>query len=136
MNRAFKIVLNAMFCGEPVFARFIFGERVINPDWGIIGSPVPGKFIFFAISPGNFSLVAPPSPPASPVLSLRGSGGVIHLAWNALPGQTYRLQYKPSLNATTWIDLLPDITATSSTASATDSTGSAPERYYRLLLLP
>jgi len=81
--------------------------------------------IFFAISPGNFSLFAPPSPPASPVLSLRGSGGVIHLAWNALPGQTYRLQYKPSLNATTWIDLLPDITATSSSAFATDPIGSA-----------
>jgi hypothetical protein len=89
--------------------------------------------IFFAVSPGNFSLIAA----APPVLqSLRSANGIAQLAWNAIPGQTYRVQYKPTLAATTWTDLLPDITATATTASATDAVGSAPQRFYRILVLP
>jgi hypothetical protein len=89
--------------------------------------------IFFAVSPGNFSLVAA-SPPVLQPLQL--SNGVARLAWSAIPGQTYRVQYKPTLAAANWTDLLPDITATNSTASTTDAPGSAPQRFYRILLLP
>ena len=82
----------------------------------------------------------PPANPTNyppPVLQpLRASNGVAQLAWNAIPGQTYRIQYKPTLAATNWTDLPPDITATASTASATDAVGSAPQRFYRILLLP
>ena len=89
--------------------------------------------IFFAVSPGNFSLIVA-APPV--LLPLRLADGVAQLAWNAISGQTYRLQYKPSLAATNWTDLLPDITATGSTAVATDAVGSAPQRFYRILVLP
>ena len=89
--------------------------------------------IFFAISPANFSLIAVSPPILQP---LQISNGVARLAWNATPGQTYRVQYKPTLAATTWTDRLPDITATASTASTTDVVGSAPQRFYRILLLP
>jgi hypothetical protein len=74
---------------------------------------------------------------APPVLQpFRLANGVAQLAWNTIPGQTYRLQYKPTLAATIWTDLLPDITAIASNASATDPVGSAPQRFYRILLLP
>jgi hypothetical protein len=53
-----------------------------------------------------------------------------------MTGQTYRVQYKPTLAATNWTDLLPDISATTSTASTTDAPGSTPQRFYRVLLLP
>ncbi len=89
--------------------------------------------IFFAISPGNFSLSAAPLPVFLP---LQLSNGIVRLAWSALTGQTYRVQYKPSLAATNWTDLAPDITATTSSASTTDTPGSAPQRFYRVLLLP
>jgi len=89
--------------------------------------------IFFAISPGNFSLIAV-SPPVLQPPHL--ANGIARLAWTAIPGQTYRVQYKPTLTATHWTDLLPDITATASTASTTDAPGSAPQRFYRVLLLP
>jgi len=89
--------------------------------------------IFFAISPGNFSLI-PASPPV--LQPLRLSNGVTRLAWSAMTGQTYRVQYKPTLAATNWTDLLPDISATTSTASTTDAPGSTPQRFYRVLLLP
>jgi hypothetical protein len=95
--------------------------------------------IFFAISPGNFSIVRPANPTnyPPPVLQpLRASNGVAQLTWNAVLGGTYRIQYKPTLAATNWTDLAPDITATASTASATDAVGDAPQRFYRILLLP
>jgi hypothetical protein len=89
--------------------------------------------IFFAVSPGNFSLIVV-SPPILQPLQL--SKGVARLTWNATPGRTYRVQYKPTLAATTWSDLLPDITATASTASTTDAISGAPQRFYRILFLP
>ncbi len=90
--------------------------------------------IFFAISPGNFSLVAPP--PAPVLQPPRFSNGVAWLTWTATTGQTYRVQYKSSLASTSWTDLGPDITASGPFASATDAVGSASQRYYRILLLP
>jgi hypothetical protein len=81
----------------------------------------------------SFTVIVAPPPMLRP---LRASNGVAQLAWNAIAGQTYRLQYKPTLTATNWTDLAPDITATASTASATDAVGAAPERFYRILLLP
>jgi len=79
----------------------------------------------FAVSPGNFSLVRrrAAGPPASPALERRSS-----LAWSAIAGQTYRVPIQPTLAATNWTDLLPDITGTASTASTTDTVGGAPQR--------
>jgi hypothetical protein len=74
---------------------------------------------------------------APPVLQpFRLVNSIAQLAWNAIPGQSYRLQYKPTLAATNWADLPPDITATASTAVATDTVGSDPQRFYRILVLP
>jgi len=88
--------------------------------------------IFFAVSPGDFSLFYAPAPVLEPPQCLNG---VVHLAWSALPGRTYRVQYKPTL-AAAWNDLAPDITAADSLATATDVPGSAPQRFYRVLMLP
>src|SRR5208283_1512404 len=45
------------------------------------------------------------------------------------------VQYKANLASTNWINLAPDVTATASTASFTDSLNGAPQRYYRVVLL-
>jgi len=89
--------------------------------------------IFFAVSPGDFSIVPPVNPILQPV---QFSNGVARLTWSALPGRTYRVQYKTSLGTAVWTDLQPDVTATGSTAAAGDAIGSAPQRYYRVLLRP
>ena len=89
--------------------------------------------IFFAISPGNFTLIVVPPPVLQP---LRLSNGVAQLAWSAIPGRTYRAQYKATLASTNWTDLLPNLTATAATASTTDAISGAPQRFYRILLLP
>jgi len=89
--------------------------------------------IFFAVSPGDFSLIYDPPPVLQP---LEYTEGATKLIWTAVSGRTYRVQYKPSLAAVDWTDLLPHVTATGPLATFTDSSGSAAQRFYRVLVLP
>ena len=61
--------------------------------------------------------------------------GVAVIAWTAIPGATYRLQYTDNLTGNEWVDAQPDIVATDATASATNSVASAPQRFYRVLVV-
>jgi hypothetical protein len=94
--------------------------------------------IFFDISRANFSIVgsgiAFVQPPSPAIQSLRVTNGVAALTWTTVPGGTYRLQYKDSLENPVWHDLA-DFPATTSTISVTDSIAAAPQRFYRVLLL-
>jgi hypothetical protein len=80
----------------------------------------------------SFTVIVAPTPTLQP---LRFTNGVAHLTWNAVAGQTYRVQYKPSLSATNWTDLLPDVTATADTLSVADAPGAGGQGYYRILVL-
>jgi hypothetical protein len=72
-----------------------------------------------------------------PVISLvTVSNSLVTLEWNALCGRTYRLQCLERLSETNWIDVPPDITATTTRATATDTIGSEARRFYRVVLLP
>jgi hypothetical protein len=61
-----------------------------------------------------------------------------HLTWNTSTGSIYQLQYKTNLFQPDWINLGPPTTAPASALSLTDTNAfrTAPQRYYRLLLLP
>jgi hypothetical protein len=60
--------------------------------------------------------------------------GAFMLTWTALSGSTYRIQYKNQLNASSWTTVTPDILATNSTMSWSE-TPSPTSRFYRILLL-
>ena len=69
-----------------------------------------------------------------PLLQIALNGATVVISWtNAVPGTTYRVQFKPELTATTWTDLPPDVVAGATTASKTDTLGAAP-RFYRVIL--
>jgi len=94
--------------------------------------------IFFDISRTNFSIAASgkslSQPPSPAIQSLRITNGIAAITWSAVPGGTYRLQYKDSLDCSTWHDLA-DIAATASTITISDLVSNAPQRFYRVLLL-
>jgi hypothetical protein len=69
------------------------------------------------------------------ITSIAVSNQIAVVTWNAIADHTYRLQYRDSLDTTNWQDLLPDITATSGTASATNALGNAGQRFYRVMLV-
>ena len=74
--------------------------------------------------------------PALPVLqAASAAGNKVQLTWSAVKGVTYRVQYRSQLNAGTWSDLLPVVTATGTTASTTDSIDSMGQRFYRVVAL-
>ena len=93
--------------------------------------------IFFAVSPANFSIVAPaPRPGGSSRCSSR-------TAWPGSPGLRSPVEPTASNTSQRWLPptgwaptSCPDITATASTATATDSNGPAEQRYYRIVALP
>jgi hypothetical protein len=72
-----------------------------------------------------------------PLLETPGSGSnTTFLAWSAITGATYRVQFKISLTDTSWVDLVPDVLATGATASATDTFATNDARFYRVLVVP
>jgi hypothetical protein len=63
------------------------------------------------------------------------SNNLIGLSWNAISGQTYRVQFKQDLSSANWSNLPPDVTASGSSAAKTDSIGHS-VRLYRVQVLP
>ncbi|HUR46602.1 MAG TPA: hypothetical protein VMZ27_12055, partial [Candidatus Saccharimonadales bacterium] len=64
------------------------------------------------------------------------SGGTVQLSWSAVPGQTYRVQYKSNLNQLVWQNLSGDILASGPAAAKSDTTASGAQRFYRIILVP
>lgn len=56
------------------------------------------------------------------------------LNWTAIPGETYRVQYKTNLEDAVWWTISPDVTATGWTVSLTNNFDAA-RRFYRVLVL-
>ena len=78
---------------------------------------------------------APIIPP--PVIeSVRLSNGVATVTWCCASNCNYRLQYIEDLSATNWVNVAPDVRAAGPTATATDTIGFSPRRFYRVLLVP
>ncbi len=118
----------------------IFGDAFTNGGWSfaslleasdgnLYGTTGGGKFnkgSIFRVSGLNL---------VPKFQSIQISGGLVHLAWGAIPGRSYRVQYRTDLGSTNWTDLPGDVVANSSTAVKTDAVA-ARHRFYRVLLLP
>jgi len=63
------------------------------------------------------------------------SGETVALSWSAIPGQTYRVQFKSDPGESTWSDLEGDVTADRPSAFKTDLVNEHAQRYYRVVLL-
>jgi uncharacterized repeat protein (TIGR03803 family) len=75
--------------------------------------------------------------PMPPVFrTITRSNDTVSLAWSAVAGQTYQLQYKSDPCSTNWNNLGSAAVATNGAVSASDTVGSIPQRYYRAVLLP
>lgn len=74
---------------------------------------------------------------AAPLMieSLTVSGEIATLTWNAIPGSTYRVQFKENAADTNWTDLAPDVVATDDVASQEAPAGGS-QRFYRVMLVP
>jgi hypothetical protein len=92
----------------------------------------------FRNDPSYFALddisVIPIPQPALQILS--SANGAITLTWSTLPGLSYQVQYQSDVTSASWVNLGSVITATGSTATASDTLAAEGQRFYRVLLLP
>jgi len=90
----------------------------------------------YTISYANGTLVVNSTQPT--ILSLTGAGtSSVVINWSAISNVTYRVQYKPDLNAISWSDLAGDVTAVGTNATKVDTTVSGmTQRFYRVRVLP
>ena len=73
--------------------------------------------------------------PAPTIQTISVSNGEAVLTWSSVAGRSYQQQYNDSIGSTNWISISPDVLATGTNTSATNATGGAVIRYYRVGLL-
>jgi len=66
------------------------------------------------------------------ITDLSFEGGTLTVTWTAIPGRTYRLEYKNNFDGP-WTPILPEVPAVDITASATDATPPSTHRFYRVV---
>ena len=72
-----------------------------------------------------------------PVLtSIVVSNRIVNVAWTALAGQAYRLQFTTNLANANWSSVSPDVIADGATATHTNAFDSAALNFYRVQVLP
>ena len=75
--------------------------------------------------------------PAAPVIqSITRSGNTVALAWSAVIGQSYQVQYSTGAAPANWQNVGDPVTATSVTGTILDTNASDGERVYRVAMLP
>jgi hypothetical protein len=86
----------------------------------------------------SFSVLVNPvvviPPPVMQSISL--SNGVAIVTWTSVSNATYRLQCTEDLGSTNWLDIWPDVHATGSSVTLTNSVGAQSQRFYRVLVVP
>jgi hypothetical protein len=83
----------------------------------------------------SFTVMVHPVLLAPRILSITNHNETVALTWTSVSGQTYWVQYNDSLSATNWQNALTNVTAIDTTTTATNLPGSAPYRFYRVLLM-
>jgi hypothetical protein len=95
------------------------------------GSPTDTGIFAVSGTPATNTVASPPV-----FFGVTATPANIQLAWSAIPGQSYQIQYKTNLSQAAWSNLGGAITATNSTAAASDSIGPDSQRFYRALWQP
>jgi hypothetical protein len=80
------------------------------------------------------------NPSSNPVFTLltltKLTTGEVTLIWSAIPGRTYRVQFKNTVDDPAWTYLPGNVASTGSQASAMDSTADmASQRFYRVVMV-
>jgi hypothetical protein len=81
----------------------------------------------------RFNVIVVPPPGIESIVATKE---IITITWSAIPGRTYRVQFKSDLNESAWNDLAGDVLATDSTAQKTDLIRPSAGVYYRVIVLP
>lgn len=107
------------------------GVLVQGPDNNLYGTTSSGG----ANSLGTIFRLSIPMPAVFKAITL--TNGVVTLAWNAVAGQTYQVEFSTNLAQTNWESLAKSFVASRGAVITTDpSAASSSQCYYRIHLFP
>lgn len=133
------------------------GTKPVSYQWFYNSSPIPGAYeqsiTVYDVQPSDAgtlsvrisngfgltnSATAALQVVSGPFISNIGNVGTTNLTvtWSAIPGRSYRLEYKTNLASGSWTAVGTNQTATDCTGVQVDTNGSSGPRFYRLVLLP
>jgi lysophospholipase L1-like esterase len=132
---------------------FLNGTNALNDGARITGSTTPtltisntlagdaGLYVVVVTNPAGSTTSTPPAvltvlDPHPTIGSVLLSKETISITWSSIAGQTYRLQFKQTLNDAVWQDIPPTTTAAGPTVSATNTIAGSPQGFYRVRLGP
>lgn len=112
-----------------------FGAQTNNVSEGRFPDGAATREFMLTATPraANVSSSSAPSPQISGVTL---SGNTVSFSFTATPGVRYRVDYKNDLSATEWTPLNAGAVAAGSTVSVTDDISAAPQRFYRVTVVP
>jgi outer membrane protein assembly factor BamB len=84
-------------------------------------------------SSASFTLIVVEPPLIDSILSTEAG---VELTWVAIPGRSYRVQWKLNLEDSVWNDLSGDVQAQSGVATKVDNSAAGQARFYRVQALP
>jgi regulation of enolase protein 1 (concanavalin A-like superfamily) len=111
-----------------------FGPQQTDVSQGRFPDGHPAPFQFFHRPTPGASNVPDPVGGQVTITGLLHNNEGMQFSWGAVPGRTYRIEYKNNLSDPDWIDLVGPITADKDSLTVLDLEAiSAPQRYYRIL---
>jgi hypothetical protein len=120
--------------GLTPLSRVTFGSQIENVSRGCFPDGNSNATYFMTnFTPRAPNTLAAPAP--ARILSITRFMDTTTLNWSSIPGRTYRVDYKPGLEAATWTPLGSLLRATSTTAEASDTPSPEAQRFYRIVLL-
>jgi hypothetical protein len=85
----------------------------------------------YTVSYVNGTLTVTPPAPYS-ITAIGVTNNVATLTWQSISGRVYRLEYKDDLTTPSWTEVPVDVVSTGSSTTATNNTGGATYRFYRV----
>jgi hypothetical protein len=126
MNQTNLSIVNQQIADWPIGAALWLVWQMVD---------VTGKAQGLAIDDLSFSASRAATPPSLP-LSFRTTTTNLVLSWTSTAGQSYQIEYKDNLAASTWTALGSSISGTGGIVSVTNDFTKSAQRFYRLSLLP
>ncbi len=114
----------------------VFGPQTQNVSQGLYPDGDTNAVFFMPDwTPRASNRLGAPAAPLVGNITIQGNG-TLQFQSGVIAGRTYRVEYKDDLQAPSWTPLGTNRTATGPVLTITDLPGDAPQRFYRLVLLP
>jgi len=109
----------------------LFGQQVENISQGFFPDGDTNAVFSMTITPRAANTLSAPLQ----IAGISFNATTVTLIWSAIPGRTYRVEYKENLSAPAWSLLGNPIEADGSSAFANDTVSPISHRFYRILRL-